>query len=73
MGLDEAATQVAVGVIAGLYDGRDAGDGTVLGEAGGDEAARELADEAVRALRKAGPALRPEALEERYPDWDGLL
>jgi hypothetical protein len=72
LGLDQAAVQVALGVVAGLYDCRDAGDGTVLGEAG-EDAVSDLADEAVRALRRAGLTLPPGALEERCPDWRDLL
>lgn len=72
LALDQAAVRVALGVVAGLYDCRDAGDGTVVGEAG-EDAVSQLADEAVRALRQAGLGLPPEALDERCPDWGDLL
>jgi hypothetical protein len=71
--LQPAAVGVAVGLVAGLYDCRGADDGTVLGEAGGDDAAFELASWALRTLGDLGLPVPHEALEKRCPDWRRAL
>ncbi len=68
LGLTDAAGQLALGLVAGLYRCRDAEDGTVLGYAG-EDAAEELAEWAVREAVAAGLHLQPANLVEAAGDW----
>lgn len=68
LGMTEAAAELALGIIAGLYGCREAPDGTVLAYAGPDTP-WVLADRVASEGRKAGVPLTLEALEDACPDW----
>lgn len=71
LGMTDAAAEIAIGILAGLYDRRDAPDGSVLAYAG-PGTPRELARWVVVEARKAGIPLAPDAVEEVCPDWAPL-
>ncbi|MGH3442291.1 MAG: hypothetical protein ACRDUY_09680 [Nitriliruptorales bacterium] len=71
LGMTEAAAEVALGIIVGLYGCREAPDGTVLAYAGPDTP-RELAGWVASEVRKAGVTLAPDAIEDTCPDWAPL-
>ncbi len=68
LGLHDAATVLATGILAGLYQSRVAEDGTVLAYAGTD-AISELADQALRDVLEVGAAIGSEVAERHWPDW----
>lgn len=69
LGMTEAAADVALGILAGLYECRDAEDGTVLGWAPAADATHELAAWVAQEARKVGVHLSTEAVEEACGDW----
>lgn len=68
LGMTAAAASVALGILAGLYQCRDAVDGSVLAYAGPD-AAWEMAEWVVSEASKHGLELPPDALDQVCPDW----
>lgn len=72
LGLADAASQVALGTLAGLYQCREAEAGTVLAYAGADEAAKDLAAWVVTEATKNGIRLPEDAAEELCPEWAAL-
>lgn len=71
LGLIDAATNLAIGIVAGLYRTRDAEMGTVLAYAG-DDTAMEVAEEILRLAAKLGVPLPDEASGRHWPDWREL-
>jgi hypothetical protein len=66
--MSEAAAQVAIGVLAGLYRCRDAADGSVLAYAGPDTP-EELANWIQKEASRAGVVLSSTQIEAACPDW----
>ncbi|MEX0660087.1 MAG: hypothetical protein WD080_13230 [Egibacteraceae bacterium] len=71
LGMTEAAAEVALGIIAGLYGCRDAPDGTVVAYAGPDTP-WDLADWVASEARKAGAPLASDLIEDTCPNWARL-
>ena len=73
-GMVDAAREVGLGVIAGLYRCLDTDDDeSVLACAPACDAMPELAAGVIDTLKKAGVPVAREALGELCPEWDGLL
>jgi len=72
LGMQGAASRIALGVLAGLDRCQDAADGSVLAYAGPDTPA-ELADWVVSKAREAGLDLPPQELEAVWPDGRALI
>lgn len=64
-----AAAQVALGILAGLFQSRDAEDGSVLAYAGAPDATRDLAEWVAAEAHEHGLELAPDGLEEACPGW----
>lgn len=64
-----AAAHVALGTLAGLFQCREAEDGSVLAYAGAPDATRDLAEWVAAEARKDGLELSRDALDEACPDW----
>lgn len=71
LGLLDAAANLAVGIVAGLYRARDPEMGTVLAYAG-EDTQTDLADEILDRAAKLGVALPDDAAESRWPRWSDL-
>ncbi|MGH8990637.1 MAG: hypothetical protein ACRDZ7_03820 [Acidimicrobiia bacterium] len=69
LGMAAAAGHVALGILAGLFQCREAEDGSVLAYAGAPDATRDLAEWVAAEARKDGLDLTPDALDEACPDW----
>jgi len=68
LGLHDAATVLATGIVAGLYQSRVVEDGTVVAYAGTD-AISELAEQTLRDALEVGVAIDSEVAERYWPDW----
>lgn len=71
LGLTEAASIVATGIVAGLYGVREPEMGTVLAYAGEDTPSK-LAASVIDRAGKLGLAIPVDAVETYWPDWDDL-
>jgi hypothetical protein len=71
LGMEDAAVQLCLGILAALYCCRDAADGSVLAYAGPDTPS-ELASWVAQEGQKAGIRLSPAAVEQACPDWAPL-
>lgn len=71
LGLSDAATSVAVGIVTGLYRVREPEMGTVLAYAGEDTPS-ELAGSVIERAGKLGLAIPVDATETNWPRWDDL-
>jgi hypothetical protein len=71
LGLTDAATRVAVGIVAGLYRVREPEIGTVLAYAG-EDAPLELAAGVMHLAAKLAVGIPDDAAETYWPDWDDL-
>ncbi len=71
LGHHDAATSMAIGIVAGLRRARDPEMGTVLAYAG-DEATSELAAGVVALAAKVGVDIPDDAAEILWPCWDDL-
>lgn len=69
LGLTDAASAVATGIVAGLYRSRNPADGTVVACAGPD-VLTELADEAVHEATQHGAAPGENAAGCHWPTWN---
>ncbi|MGH9011242.1 MAG: hypothetical protein ACRDYF_15570, partial [Acidimicrobiia bacterium] len=69
LGMAAAATSVALGTLAGLFQCRTPEDGTVLAYAGGQDTVREMAESVAVKARKLGVKLSPDAVDEACPGW----
>lgn len=69
LGFAVAAESVALGILAGLFQCRDAADGSVLACAGAADTTWEMAEWVTAEAKKHGLELSPDALEEACPDW----
>ena len=71
LGMTDAALDLGLGMIAGLYECRLArDDGSVLAWAPADEATPELASEVMSTLGTAGVTVPVKVLDELCPEWD---
>ena len=71
LGMSSAATELAAGILSGLYACRDGGSETVLEES--PDYAAERASEVLNQCRKLGIELPMTELLELMPEWDNLL
>jgi len=71
LGLAGAAAVVATGIAAGLYQAREAENGTVVAYAGPD-ALSDLADGVLNEATKLGLRLPADAAENYWPEWGTL-
>lgn len=71
LGLTEAATILATGIVAGLYGVREPEMGTVLAYASEDTPS-ELAASVIDRAGKLDLAIPVDAVETYWPDWDDL-
>ncbi len=69
--VDQTATTVAVGIVAGLYRVREPEPGTVLAYAG-DDALLELAASVLHLAATLGVVLPGDAPGEHWPGWTDL-
>jgi hypothetical protein len=72
LGMSDAASAIATGIVAGLYQARAPEDGTVVAYAGPD-ALSELADEIISETTRLGVVLPPEAADQHWPEWSPLI
>lgn len=71
LGLLEAAANLAVGIVAGVYWARDPDEGTVSVYAG-EDTPTDLAEELLDRAAKLGVALPDDAAESHWPRWCDL-
>lgn len=69
LGLTDAATTLAIGIVAGLYRVREPEMGTVLAYAG-EDAPCELAAAVMDVAAKVGTGIPDDAAETHWPTWD---
>ncbi|MAT03452.1 MAG: hypothetical protein CL424_00155 [Acidimicrobiaceae bacterium] len=71
LGLLDAAANLAVGTVAGVYRVREPEEGTVLAYAG-EDTPTDLAEEFLDRAAKLGVALPDDAAESHWPGWSDL-
>ena len=71
LGLIDAATNLAIGIVAGLYRARNTETGTVLAYAG-EDAPAELAAVVIDQAAERGLALPDDAPASHWPRWSDL-
>lgn len=67
----DASANLAVGIVAGLFQMREPEMGTVLAYAG-EDSPRELASDILDFAAKLSVEVPPDAADDRWPDWTDL-